>query len=88
MADANDPRLVGETLEPTAVCQAPRGEKSFCTRSLPCEYPTPLPDHLARRVAGEHEQRAVHKIAGMFAHRVEASSLTSALSPGVLHSRE
>ena len=58
MADANDPRLVGQTLAPPAVCQAPKGEKSFCTRSLPCEYPPRLPDHLAGRVAGEQEQRA------------------------------
>ncbi len=63
MADANDPRLVGETLEPAPFYQQPGGEKSFYTRSLPCEYPTLLPDHVARRVAGEHEQRAVRETA-------------------------
>ena len=49
MADANDPRLGGQTLESRAVYQSPKGEKSFCTRSLPCDYPPLLPDHLAGR---------------------------------------
>src|SRR5689334_23536240 len=47
MADANDPRLVGQTLAPPAVYRPPKGES--CTRSLPCVYPT----HLPYRLPGE-----------------------------------